>query len=120
MTDREYLEFIQCLRSGLLRAQQCSDCGNARFYPRPICPMCGASGYVWVPLSGAGIVYSYTQLPAEDGLRTIALVNLDDEVRALGLVIGGDEVKIGDSVQLVRGKDQIVFERTDSLPQEVH
>ena len=32
------------LKNGKLLVQQCNDCKNLQFYPRPICVKCGQSG----------------------------------------------------------------------------
>ncbi len=69
-----------------LRVQRCSDCGELRFPPRPMCPDCHAVAWNTETLSGEGRVYSWIRpvhprLPmfAEDTI--VALIDLAPGVR---------------------------------------
>ena len=43
-----------------LRLQRCDNCLVYRFTPKDVCPMCASVQTTWVPVSGAGAVYSYS------------------------------------------------------------
>ena len=58
---RRYLE------SGGLGFQRCAGCGAAVFYPRVLCPVCGASGLTWEISSGLGVVYATTAVYRREG-----------------------------------------------------
>jgi len=56
---RRYLE------SGRLGFQRCSGCGEAVFYPRVACPVCGGVDLVWKTKLGAwGHLRDYGRLPS--------------------------------------------------------
>ena len=45
--------------AGELRLQRCTDCDQAYFYPRPVCPACGSVNVEWFTASGRARLYSY-------------------------------------------------------------
>ena len=51
--------FFDALREGRLVAQRCVSCGSLAHPPRALCGTCHQTAFEWVPLSGAGTVYSY-------------------------------------------------------------
>ncbi len=95
-----------------LRIQQCTDCGRFRHPPQPTCACCRSSSSTWTPVSGNGVVYTYTivRQAVEPALResvpyNVAIVLLDDadDVRLTSNVIDAapDEICIGLRVALV-------------------
>jgi len=48
------------LAQGSFEIQKCAGCGKHVFYPRVLCPHCGADKLGWVAASGAGTIYSTT------------------------------------------------------------
>ena len=40
--------------------QRCISCSSYVFYPRYLCPVCGANNLEWVRASGRGTVFTYT------------------------------------------------------------
>jgi uncharacterized OB-fold protein len=52
--------YWQKLKTGELWLQYCIECQQFIFYPRETCPHCLQSKLEWQPVSGLGIVYSYT------------------------------------------------------------
>ncbi len=46
-------------RAGRLMLPWCRACQKPHFYPRSICPFCGACEFEWRQASGKGTVYSY-------------------------------------------------------------
>ena len=49
----------RAVESGLLHIQRCADCGQARQPPRYYCQQCFSGDYDFVPVSGAGSIYSF-------------------------------------------------------------
>lgn len=43
-----------------LRLQRCTSCTSVRHPPRPMCPQCNSLDYEWTPVSGRGVIYSFT------------------------------------------------------------
>jgi uncharacterized protein len=98
------------LAAGELRYQRCGGCGRAVFYPRVLCPFCGATELAWEAAEGEGTVYATTAMPRHDGpSRHVCLVDLDEGFRLMSRVDGveAEAVAIGDRVRLavVAGED---------------
>ncbi len=103
-------EFWEHCRRHELRIQRCSDCRSYRYYPRPACPDCHSMRYEWAPMSGRGIVWSYTiayhpVLPyfADKVPLPVAVVKLDEgNVFMVGRLmdVRPAEVRIGMPVQV--------------------
>jgi uncharacterized OB-fold protein len=94
--------FWAAANQGSLLLGHCSGCGQFHYYPRPVCPLCGAEGATTVPASGHGTVYSYSIMRKAEVPYTIAYVELDEGVKVLtNLVdIDMDDIAIGAEVQL--------------------
>jgi len=93
-------QYFDKLAAGRFEIQRCAGCGKHVFYPRVLCPHCGAQRLDWVAPSGRGTVYSTTivrRKPADGGDYNIALVDLAEGVRLMSRVAGiaPDQVKIG-------------------------
>ena len=43
-----------------LRIQHCEACAHRQFYPRMMCTACGSDAVRWIPVSGRGVLRSYT------------------------------------------------------------
>ena len=48
------------LENGKLGYQRCTDCSEAVFYPRVLCPFCGSGALDWRESVGRGTVYATT------------------------------------------------------------
>ncbi len=88
------------LAQGRFEIQKCAGCGKHVFYPRVICPHCGADKLAWVAASGAGTIYSTTVVrrkPDAGGDYNVALVDLAEGPRMMSRVAGIEPaaVKIG-------------------------
>lgn len=88
------------LLQGAFEIQKCGGCGEHVFYPRVICPHCGADKLDWVAASGSGTVYSTTVVrrkPEAGGDYNVALVDLAEGPRMMSRVVGVEPggVKIG-------------------------
>jgi uncharacterized OB-fold protein len=92
------------LDAGEVRLQRCVHCGRHRFPPMPSCPYCATPGGDVVAVAGEGVVYALVRVRrafspafADDVPYTVAVVDLPERVRLLG-VIAGDGARIGDRV----------------------
>jgi uncharacterized OB-fold protein len=52
--------FWAAAAQGQLAMQACGSCGHRTMPPRPMCPRCRAVDRVWEPMSGRGVVWSWT------------------------------------------------------------
>lgn len=55
----ETLPFWKGLKEGRFELPFCTSCDKAHFYPRIICPHCGADGIEWRAASGRGQIHTY-------------------------------------------------------------
>ncbi|WP_283139242.1 Zn-ribbon domain-containing OB-fold protein [Rhizohabitans arisaemae] len=95
---------------GRLLLQRCDSCGAHRFYPRPFCLSCDDDRSTWTAVSGAGVVYSKTEvqvkvLPGLAPPYTVAVVELAEGPRMTALIVGADGepgpgCEIGDAVDV--------------------
>ena len=76
--------FWESCRLHAMELQRCRACNAFRYYPAPICPRCWSLEADWTPVSGNGVVYSYSWVhrPAP-GFRDLvpyayALVELEE------------------------------------------
>lgn len=92
------------LAQGRFELQKCGGCGKHVFYPRVVCPHCGADKLGWVAASGAGTVYSATVVrrkPDAGGDYSVVLVDLAEGPRMMSRVVDIEpgSVKIGMKVK---------------------
>lgn len=111
-------QYRQALDDGRFLIQHCAGCDRAVFYPRMICPHCGADKLAWTTPDGRGTVYSTTVVrrkPDAGGDYNVALIDLQEGVRLMSRVEGvaPDAVHIGMAVraQVARqnGQGLVVF-----------
>jgi hypothetical protein len=105
------LEFFQAIvQSGQMCIQKCNGCGHFSHPPRYYCSDCFSDDYSFVPISGAGTVYSYTlsQFTAEPAWKDevpylTLVVELDEGPRVVAAAITDDPttVEIGQRVTVV-------------------
>lgn len=60
--DVENATYFRYCAQGELRLQCCKACALVRYPPGPACPWCAGNAFDWVPMSGRGTVYSYTEV----------------------------------------------------------
>ncbi|GAA2828145.1 Zn-ribbon domain-containing OB-fold protein [Kribbella solani] len=111
-----YATYTELLQDGRIAYQRCVSCRNAVFYPRVLCPHCGAVELEWEHSAGRGVVYSTTAIPERDGTSyAVCLVDLDEGFRMLSTVIGvpATELRIGERVvgRVDPEESRVVFER---------
>ena len=84
-------QYREALDQGRFLIQRCAGCDRAVFYPRMICPHCGAEKLDWVTPDGRGTVYSTTVVrrkPDAGGDYNVALIDLQEGVRLMSRVDG--------------------------------
>ncbi|MCH9038580.1 MAG: Zn-ribbon domain-containing OB-fold protein [Chloroflexi bacterium] len=84
--------FFDGLRERRLMVQRCGACGQAYYYPRPICPHCNSNDVHWFEASGKGSVYSFVishrSRPGFEAPYVIAVVELDEGPRMMTNLVG--------------------------------
>ena len=78
-------QFQDMLNQGEFRIQRCVACAKHIYFPREICPHCGAADPAWVTPSGHGPVYSVTTVRRKSdagGDYNVSLLDLDEGVTA--------------------------------------
>tara|TARA_B100000315_G_scaffold199522_1_gene191398 strand:+ start:1503 stop:1943 length:441 start_codon:yes stop_codon:yes gene_type:complete len=115
-------EFHRRLTAGEFCLQKCRSCGSHIFFPRAICPECGADELDWVAATGAGTVYSTSvirQKPERGGDYNYAIIDLAEGPRMVSRVenIPPEEVAIDMKVtaRIITDEDRpyIVFDPAD-------
>ena len=103
--------------------QRCSACSQHIYFPREICPHCGANSLDWVVPTGHGTVYAATTVRRKSdagGDYNVSLIDLDEGVRLMSRVnfLAPAAVQIGlrvtARVQVTDGAGLIVFDPVDS------
>lgn len=99
------------LDAGEFVIQRCGGCQQHVFYPRGLCPHCGADQLVFVTPAGSGTVYATTVVRRKaelGGDYNVVLVDLDEGVRLMSRVEGvaPDAVAIGLRVQARVAREQ--------------
>lgn len=101
--------FWDATREQRLLVQWCLDCDAPIFFPREVCPACLGTSLDWRLAGGEAEVYavSVQHQPAYPTLAdrvpyAVALVDLDEGIRMMTNVIGGDpdDVFVGQRVEL--------------------
>ncbi|HEX7354049.1 MAG TPA: Zn-ribbon domain-containing OB-fold protein [Mycobacteriales bacterium] len=78
--------------AGELRIQRCRACGEAYFYPRPVCPHCASWDVEWFTASGEATLHSYVinerPAPGFTAPYVIAVVELAEGPRMMTNIVG--------------------------------
>ena len=107
------------LSQGEFRIQRCSACTKHIYFPREICPHCGAANPAWATPTGQGTVYAVTTVRRKadaGGDYNVSLIDLDEGVRLMSRVTlqPPDAVRIGlrvtARVQVTDGVGLVVFD----------
>lgn len=98
--------FARCQEERLC-LQRCGACTRAVFYPRAVCPHCGAQALAWEDASGRGGVHTFTVqhrfTPEFDTGEpaVLAIIALEEGVRMLARVLEPpDQVAVGMPVEV--------------------
>ncbi|AOW13888.1 DNA-binding protein [Hydrogenophaga crassostreae] len=107
------------LDQGRFLIQHCPDCQKHVYFPRELCPHCGAAPLNWVAPTGHGTVYAVTTVRRKaeaGGDFNVCLVDLDEGVRLMSRVdnLAPQAVRIGQRVkarvQVNEGRGLVVFD----------
>ncbi len=109
LPDPDSEPFWQGVAEGELRYQRCDACDAAVFYPRALCPECGAPNPAWAVSAGNGTVYACSTVHrappafADQAPYTVLLVDLDEGFRMMSRLVDAepDSVAIGNRVKAV-------------------
>ncbi len=83
--------YFDALAEGRFILQHCTACERAVFYPRSLCPHCGATALEWRAASGRGVVYATSVVrrrPEQGGDHNVALIDLAEGPRLMSRVDG--------------------------------
>jgi hypothetical protein len=111
-TDTEV--FWAATAEGRLLIRRCNACGEAIWYPRPICPFCHSTDTDWEQASGLGEIYSFTVIHRAGGAfaasvpYVLAYVELAEGPRMMTDIVDCDpaEVTVGQRVEVVFHKTE--------------
>ncbi|UPJ76865.1 zinc ribbon domain-containing protein [Bradyrhizobium sp. 187] len=97
--------YQRALNVGRFVIQRCGDCERPVFYPRTVCPHCGANKLSWFSPIGEGHVYSTTTVRRDQedgGDYNVCIVELAEGVRLMSSIRGilPDRVIIGTKVRI--------------------
>jgi uncharacterized OB-fold protein len=122
--SEENRPFWDGLRQREFRAPRCNDCGDFGWVPYPACRACFSTDLEWVPLSGDGVIYSYSVVHRGPGAFSgdvpyvLALVELTERPQPM-LVLAQldgcppDQVRIGLPVKVtfhdIPGEDVTLY-----------
>lgn len=92
--DRDNAVFLDGWAEGRLLLQRCRRCGNAFFYPRPICPSCWSADLVHEASAGRGRIVSWSAVERPNDLAfngeipiLLAEVALDEGATLLARIV---------------------------------
>ncbi|MFC4055191.1 Zn-ribbon domain-containing OB-fold protein [Actinomadura syzygii] len=102
-------EFWKAAAEGTFLGRRCGACGEAIWYPRPICPFCHSTDTRWEEFTGRGVVYSHSVVRRAGGdwkgvtPYVLAYVELEEGPRLMTNIVDCDveRVAIGDAVEVV-------------------
>lgn len=105
----ETQRFWDATARGVLLLPRCDACGFVIWYPRELCPECGANQVTWFEASGRGAIYSFTVTRKGQGSwrdaspYVFAIVELEEGPRVMTNVVDCDPegLAIGDAVEVV-------------------
>jgi uncharacterized OB-fold protein len=105
--DSASAPYWDAARQGRLLIAECGACGRVHHYPRPFCPHCWSDDVRPVQASGAGTLYTYSTVyandlpPFHDRLPYVAaIVELAEGPRVMTTIEGAqpDGLRVGMSV----------------------
>jgi uncharacterized protein len=104
----ESAPFWNAARQGRFVVPTCAACGKAHWYPRAICPFCGAENIEWRAASGQGTIYSFSVMRRAKEPYAIAYVTLAEGPTMLTNIVDCDfdALHIGQSVRVAFGETE--------------
>lgn len=112
--------FWEAAQEGRLVIQRCTPCRAWRHYPQAMCPHCHSLEWEWEPVSGRGVIHSYTiahqafhahwadktpyvsaTIELEEGVRLVDdMLDLDPEAVKIGLPVEVYFEKMSDEITM--------------------
>ena len=101
--------FWQAAREHRLVIQRCDECGRLRHYPQALCPQCHSVRWTWSPVSGRGVIHSFSVTHhafnpawAQRVPYAVATIDLEEGVRLVSDLPDSDldHVAIGKPVEV--------------------
>lgn len=99
--EAETAPWWEAARKGELLIRRCGDCGKAHLYPRPFCPACWSENVTWERATGAGTLYTWSEVRSNDlpPFRSrvpyiAAIVDLDEGPRLETTIIDATEADL--------------------------
>lgn len=91
--------YLSGISAGHVTYQHCDRCAHSIFYPRTICPNCGATELSWLVSAGRGVVYASTVIRKRDAPYSVALIDLDEGFRMMARLAPVTQMLIGARVR---------------------
>jgi len=129
--SEENRPFWEGLSEREFRGPRCRSCGQFGWVPYPACRNCFSTDIEWVPLSGRGVIYSYSVVHrgpaafAGDTPYVVVMVELAEQPQPM-IVLGQlddcplDQVRIGLPVSVtfhdIPGEDVTLYRFAPSTP----
>lgn len=104
--------FWDAAAEGRFLIKRCTACGQAHWYPRTLCPLCGSDATVWEESPGEGVIYTYSVMHrSPSGPYALGYVTLDEgpAVMTNFIDVAPDGLSIGMRVK-------VKFQPTDGGP----
>ena len=107
--DEDNHEFWESCRRHAMTLQRCGSCSAMRYYPAPVCSVCGSLEFSWEAVSGNAVVYTYSVVrrPPSPAFKdevpyVYAIVELEEGPMMPTNIVGVavDDVSIGMAVVL--------------------
>jgi len=107
--NRDSAPYWQSAKEHNLKLQRCTQCERLRFYPSLSCHYCGSLECDWTPISGRGVVYTYSVVHRAPGApfadlvpMIVAMITLEEGPTMMANLVGIEEaeVRIGMPVAL--------------------
>lgn len=103
-------EFWESCRRHELRLPRCQACGQLHYFPRKFCPFCHSDALEWVPVSGRGTIFSFSEVHvpfqpefADEVPYVAIVVELAEGPRLMSRVVDcpNDALRVGLPVEIV-------------------
>ncbi len=104
----ESAPFWNAARQGRFVVPTCAACGKTHWYPRAVCPFCGAENIDWRAAFGEGTIYSFSVMRRAKEPYAIAYVTLAEGPTMLTNIVdcNFDTLHIGQSVRVAFGETE--------------
>jgi uncharacterized protein len=88
--DPETQPFWDAAQRGVLMLKRCRACGQAHYFPRPLCPFCLSAETEWIEASGQGEIYAFSVMRRATPPYALAYVTIEEGVTLLTNIVDCD------------------------------